>query len=81
MLFRSFLDKYNLTNLQKTSFRGLFLGDLPIRVEGDLARLVGGDGATGNIAGSTTTVAQEAKNLMDWGIVTAEQAIIMNLWP
>ena len=53
------------------------LGDLPIRVEGGLARLVGGDGATGNIAGSTTTVAQEAKNLMDWGIVTAEQAIRM----
>lgn len=53
------------------------LGDLPIRVEGGFARLVGGDGETGNIAGSTTTVAQEAKNLMDWGIVTAEQAIRM----
>ncbi len=53
------------------------LGDLPIRLEGETARLIGEDGALGNLAGAATTVATGVKNLFDWGVVTAEQAIRM----
>ncbi len=50
-----------------------FIGELPIRMEGGLARLREG----GNIAGSTITMAKAVKNVVDWGLVTAEQAIRM----
>ncbi len=53
------------------------LGDLPIRMENDLAHLVMEDGSIGNIAGSAAVLASEVKNLVDWGIVTREQAIRM----
>jgi N-acetylglucosamine-6-phosphate deacetylase len=53
------------------------LGDLPIRLEGETARLIGEDGTLGNLAGAATTVATGVKNLFDWGVVTAEQAIRM----
>lgn len=53
------------------------LGDLPIRMQDNLARLVEADGSTGNIAGSVTCIADEARNLVRWGIVDAEQAVRM----
>lgn len=53
------------------------LGDLPVRLADGLARLVTEDGGTGNIAGSTLTMARAAKNVFSWGIATAEQAIRM----
>ena len=53
------------------------LGELPIRVVDGLARLVQPDGSLANIAGSTTTVAREVKNLVDWGVATPEQAVRM----
>lgn len=49
------------------------LGELPIRLEGGVARLRD----EGNIAGSVLTMAGAVKNVVDWGIVTAEQAIRM----
>lgn len=53
------------------------LGDFPIRMSDNLAHIVLEDGSEGAIAGSVATLALEAKNLFDWGIVTAEQAIRM----
>ena len=53
------------------------LGDLPVRLADGLARLVTEGGGTGNIAGSTLTMARAAKNVFSWGIATAEQAIRM----
>ena len=47
------------------------LGELPIRLAGGVARLRD----EGNIAGSVLTMA--GANVVDWGIVTAEQAIRM----
>ena len=54
-----------------------YLGDLPIRLKGETARLIAEDGTVGNLAGAATTVASGVKNLVDWGVVTAEQAIRM----
>ncbi|MBP3884450.1 MAG: N-acetylglucosamine-6-phosphate deacetylase [Olsenella sp.] len=53
------------------------LGDLPIRLVGETARLIGEDGLLGNLAGAATTVATGVKNLANWGVVTPEQAIRM----
>ncbi|OFK23405.1 N-acetylglucosamine-6-phosphate deacetylase [Olsenella sp. HMSC062G07] len=53
------------------------LGDLPIRMQDGIARLVNEDGGVGNIAGSTSCVADGAMNLLAWGAATAEQAIRM----
>lgn len=53
------------------------LGDFPIRMQDDLARLVMPDGSLGSIAGSVLTLNQAVKNVVDWNIVTAEQAIRM----
>lgn len=53
------------------------LGDLPIRLVGGVARLVMEDGSLGNIAGSSSTLAQEVRNLVAWGVVTPDQAIRM----
>ena len=53
------------------------LGDFPVRLQGGIARLVQKDGSLGNIAGSSATLAQEVRNLVEWGIVTPEQAIRM----
>lgn len=49
------------------------IGELPIRLQNGEARLKEG----GNLAGSTLTLDRAVKNLVDWGIVTAEQAIRM----
>lgn len=49
------------------------LGELPIRLSGGVARLRD----EGNIAGSVLTMAGAIKNVVDWGIVDAEQAIRM----
>ena len=48
-----------------------FLGELPIELHDGAAYLQG----TNTLAGSTATLAAEVKNVVDWGIVTAEQAI------
>ena len=50
-----------------------FLGELPIELHAGAAYLQG----TNTLAGSTATLAAEVKNVVDWGIVTAEQAIRM----
>lgn len=50
-----------------------FIGELPIVMRGGAARLKNG----GNLAGSTLTMVEAAHNVVDWGIVTAEQAIRM----
>ena len=49
------------------------IGELPIRLQNGEARLKDG----GNLAGSTLTLDRAVKNVADWGIVTAEQAIRM----
>ena len=53
------------------------LGDFPIRLAGGVARLVGEDGSVGNIAGSVLTLDQAVRNVVGWGVATAEQAIRM----
>lgn len=53
------------------------LGDFPIRMQDNLARLVMPDGSLGSIAGSVLTLNQAVKNVVDWNIATAEQAIRM----
>ena len=53
------------------------LGDFPIRMQDNLARLVMPDGTVGNIAGSVLTLAEAVKHVVEWNIVTAEQAIRM----
>ncbi|MDO4797146.1 MAG: N-acetylglucosamine-6-phosphate deacetylase [Coriobacteriales bacterium] len=50
-----------------------FIGELPIELRAGAAYLKHG----GNLAGSTLTLAQAVRNVVDWGIVTAEQAIRM----
>ena len=52
-------------------------GGMPVIMKDGLCYLKGEDGATGNIAGSVLTLAHGVKNVVDWGIVTAEQAIRM----
>lgn len=50
-----------------------YIGEQPIELRGGAAYLKG----AGNLAGSTLTLAQAVYNMVDWGIVTAEQAIRM----
>ena len=52
-------------------------GGMPVVMKDGLCYLKGEDGATGNIAGSVLTLARGVKNMVDWQIVTAEQAIRM----
>lgn len=49
------------------------LGELPVYVKDGMARLKDGD----NLAGSVLELKQAVKNLVDWQIVTPEQAIMM----
>lgn len=49
------------------------LDQIPIRLQAGIARLKEG----GNLAGSTLTMVEAVRNMVDWGIVTAEQAIRM----
>ncbi len=49
------------------------VGQIPIRVHAGIARLKEG----GNLAGSTLTMVEAVRNMVSWGIVTAEQAIRM----
>lgn len=49
------------------------LGELPIVLSGGAARLRD----AGNLAGSVLTLDVAVKNVVDWGVVTAEQAIRM----
>lgn len=53
------------------------LGDFPIRMQDNLAHLILDDGSLGSIAGSVLTLQQAVKNLVNWNIVSAEQAIRM----
>lgn len=50
-----------------------FLGELPIVLSDGAAHLRDG----GNLAGSVLTMDRAVKNVVDWGLVTAEQAIRM----
>lgn len=50
-----------------------FIGELPIELRDGAAFLKEG----GNFAGSTLTLARAVRNVVDWGLVTAEQAIRM----
>ena len=50
-----------------------FIGELPIELRRGAAYLKG----AGNLAGSTLTLVQAVRNVVSWGIVTAEQAIRM----
>ncbi|MBM6774310.1 N-acetylglucosamine-6-phosphate deacetylase [Olsenella profusa] len=52
-------------------------GGLPVVLRDGLCYLRNEDGTTGSIAGSVLTLAQGVKNMVDWQIVTAEQAIRM----
>lgn len=52
-------------------------GGLPVVLKDGLCYLRNEDGTTGSIAGSVLTLAQGAKNMVDWQIVTADQAIRM----
>ena len=52
-------------------------GGLPVVMKGGLCYLRNEDGTTGSIAGSVLTLAQGVKNMVDWQIVTADQAIRM----
>ncbi len=52
-------------------------GGLPVVLKDGLCYLRNEDGSTGSIAGSVLTLAKGVKNMFDWGIVTAEQAIRM----
>ena len=52
-------------------------GGLPVVMKGGLCYLRNEDGTTGSIAGSVLTLAEGVKNVYDWQIVTAEQAIRM----
>lgn len=49
------------------------LGELPIVLTGGAAYLK----EEGNLAGSVLTLAEAVKNVVDWGVVTAEQAVRM----
>ena len=52
-------------------------GGLPVVMKGGLCYLLNEDGTTGSIAGSVLTLAKGVKNMVDWQIVTADQAIRM----
>lgn len=52
-------------------------GGLPVVLRDGLCYLRNEDGTTGSIAGSVLTLVRGVKNVADWGIVTAEQAIRM----
>ena len=52
-------------------------GGLPVVMKGGLCYLLNEDGTTGGIAGSVLTLAEGVKNMVDWQIVTADQAIRM----
>ena len=52
-------------------------GGMPVVMKGGLCYLRNDDGTTGNIAGSVLTLAEGVKNMVDWQIVTADQAIRM----
>ena len=50
-----------------------FLGELPIELRGGAAYLKG----AGNLAGSTLTLAKAVRNVVQWGMVSASQALRM----
>ena len=52
-------------------------GGLPVVMKGGLCYLLNEDGTTGGIAGSVLTLAEGVKNMVDWQIVTVDQAIRM----
>lgn len=52
-------------------------GGLPVVLENNLCYLRNEDGSKGSIAGSVLTLARGVKNMVDWSIATAEQAIRM----
>lgn len=52
-------------------------GGLPVVMKDNLCKLLNEDGTTGSIAGSVLTLARGVKNVVDWGVVTAEQALRM----
>ena len=52
-------------------------GGMPVVMKGGLCYLRNDDGTTGSIAGSVLTLAEGVKNVVDWQIVTDEQAIRM----
>ena len=52
-------------------------GGMPVDMKDNLCYIVKEDGTTGSIAGSVLTLARGVKNMVDWQIVTAEQAIRM----
>lgn len=52
-------------------------GGLPVVMKDGLCYLLNEDGTTGSIAGSVLTLARGVKNMVDWQIVTADQAIRM----
>ncbi len=52
-------------------------GGLPVVMRDGLCYLLLEDGSIGNLAGSVLTLAQGVKNMVDWQIVTADQAIRM----
>ena len=52
-------------------------GGLPVVMKDGLCYLLNEDGTTGSIAGSVLTLARGVKNMVDWQIVTTEQAIRM----
>ena len=52
-------------------------GGLPVVLEYNLCYLRNEDGSKGSIAGSVLTLARGVKNMVDWEIVTADQAIRM----
>jgi N-acetylglucosamine-6-phosphate deacetylase len=49
------------------------LGELPVYVKDGMARLKDGD----NLAGSILQLKQAIKNVVDWNIVTPEEAVMM----
>ena len=52
-------------------------GGMPVVMKGGLCYVKAEDGSTGTIAGSVLTLAKGVKNMVDWQIVTTEQAIRM----
>ena len=52
-------------------------GGLPVVLENNLCYLRNEDGTKGSIAGSVLTLARGVKNMVDWEVVTADQAIRM----
>ena len=52
-------------------------GGLPVVMDGGLCYLENEDGTKGNIAGSVLTLARGVKNVVDWGVASADEAIRM----